>query len=369
MAHPSLRTAGNREMLKKLSERCHAQVVWIDAGESSVSSEILDDDTFTSAEVTRKSPAKASKNQDEEMELAMAASCSLAADANALAEGIAAEEAMDFERAVKLSKGTVEPRATSSAERGRDKELDDVLLASISVAMQEHEKREEEEELARAIQASLGASEAPLASCGEDDELNRAIKASLEPTSRIQFQADGAELVNAFSSMQVVEEPPQAVSIDIESETCAFESCNAGEKLAIEALDSQALHGYACNSDAAPENLDSPAASTSTQHELAGKLEHVLKASLGDDTRRLQVVWASGAPDSGVLAAFSEAVQRGFSLKLGQPFVLKYNDCDGDMLTLVTHTVHDFLSTQHGPFKISVHILAPPAAEFQDEAC
>jgi len=71
-----------------------------------------------------------------------------------------------------------------------------------------------------------------------------------------------------------------------------------------------------------------------------------LKASLGNDVRRLLTTWPLDASHENVLAAVRMAVQRGFSslLKTGLTFELKYADDDGDMCSLVVETMEDWLA-------------------------
>merc|ERR1712072_1073737 len=102
-------------------------------------------------------------------------------------------------------------------------------------------------------------------------------------------------------------------------------------------------------------------------HEPASGTTHIVKASLGADTRRLPVVWSSDANASEVLMKISKALQCGFNLESTKDVLLKYTDEDGEMLTLVEPTVHDFLSAQHGTLRVYVERLGvSSAADAQD---
>merc|ERR1719225_1091537 len=78
----------------------------------------------------------------------------------------------------------------------------------------------------------------------------------------------------------------------------------------------------------------------------AGQRHVTVKASLGNEMRRLPASWPLDASHSEVYAAICLAVQRGFSsvFKSGSTFDLKYVDDDGDMCSLVVETMDDWLS-------------------------
>merc|ERR1719410_1252302 len=88
-----------------------------------------------------------------------------------------------------------------------------------------------------------------------------------------------------------------------------------------------------------------------------------LKASLGNDTRRLPTTWPVDASHAEMYAAICLAVQRGFSslFMTGSMFDLKYVDDDGDMCSLVVETMDDWLSCGSNRILrlVVVHRLAP----------
>merc|ERR1719379_3036179 len=95
-------------MLKKLSERCRAQVVWIEADGSGGGAfeESVDANMFTSSEPassTARSPPKETSTEDKELEMALAASRSHASEATDHEKAIAAAEARELEEAIKAS--------------------------------------------------------------------------------------------------------------------------------------------------------------------------------------------------------------------------------------------------------------------------
>jgi hypothetical protein len=77
-----------------------------------------------------------------------------------------------------------------------------------------------------------------------------------------------------------------------------------------------------------------------------GQRHVVLKASLGNDIRRLPTTWPLDASHAEVLAATRLAVRHGFSsvFRTDSMFDLKYMDDDGDVCSLVIETMDDWLS-------------------------
>jgi len=77
-----------------------------------------------------------------------------------------------------------------------------------------------------------------------------------------------------------------------------------------------------------------------------GQRHAVLKASLGDDMRRLPTSWPLDASHAEVFAATRLAVRRGFSsvFRMDSMFDLKYMDDDGEVCSLVIETMDDWLS-------------------------
>lgn len=83
----------------------------------------------------------------------------------------------------------------------------------------------------------------------------------------------------------------------------------------------------------------------------------IIKATFGQDTRRLRAEWTSGAP-ADVLAVLQSTIEEGFGLPKGfatpPAYFLKYHDDEGDLCTLVNGTLGDFLdlSLRGGPLKV-----------------
>jgi len=77
-----------------------------------------------------------------------------------------------------------------------------------------------------------------------------------------------------------------------------------------------------------------------------GQRHVTVKASFGNDVRRLPTTWPVDASHAEMYAAICLAVQRGFSslFKTGPTFDLKYVDDDEDMCSLVVETMDDWLS-------------------------
>jgi len=95
----------------------------------------------------------------------------------------------------------------------------------------------------------------------------------------------------------------------------------------------------------------------STEIDSAGELaisapvslvEHVLKATMTGDTRRLSLSWPISADDAEILTAVHAAVVDGFVLAGQTAYTMTYPDEDGDQCTLVVSTVKDFLGMAKG---------------------
>lgn len=107
---------------------------------------------------------------------------------------------------------------------------------------------------------------------------------------------------------------------------------------------------------AAVTDADLAAFATENCSGRASILEYTLKATFGQDTRRLAVMWPTDACTGTALEEIDKAVRHGFGPTLeGSSFVLKYKDNDGDLCTLVEATFKDFLSfAQDSVLKLAV---------------
>jgi len=87
-------------------------------------------------------------------------------------------------------------------------------------------------------------------------------------------------------------------------------------------------------------------------------LSRILKVTYDQDTRRLHTRWLSGARPRNILTCIQETIEESFGLpsNSAEPpaYFLKYLDDEGDLCTLVEHTLTDFLGTsiQGSPLKI-----------------
>jgi len=117
-----------------------------------------------------------------------------------------------------------------------------------------------------------------------------------------------------------------------------------------------ARHGEAAP-DATPWKDDLPMPDDSIDATHAS--QRIIKATFGQDTRRFRVYFASRAPEE-VLAVLHSTIEVGFGLPEGfatpPAYLLKYRDDEGDLCTLVSSTMGDFLELAcgEGPLRIEV---------------
>lgn len=78
-------------------------------------------------------------------------------------------------------------------------------------------------------------------------------------------------------------------------------------------------------------------------------LRRILKVTYNQDTRRLYTQWSSGAQARDILTRIQKTIEESFGLPpdSAEPpsYSLKYLDDEGDLCTLVEHTLVDFLGT------------------------
>jgi len=406
MAHPSLRTERHKDMLKQLSERCQAPVVWIEADartcDLSLESELDGEDfTFTPC-VVDPSPAKdlvadtevdlalaashhsaeASAGAEAEIELALAVSHADAADASALAKVRAAEEARELQQAIELS----------ASFSDLDEAIRVSLLASQEVLNSDEQQRQEESELANAIEASLEsgpphdlgwppAGDLKIVDGDVDDKPARAIEAAVKvlegPPSPVSpelvcaaqcgyggFSATKFPLSSALqderlagapgSSMDTAVVGTQPVRSEISDSTAALGVLIESEHPPV------VFEGSVVAESPSPSGLDHMLHNSATPvlHEPRHTVGHMLKASLVDDTRRVEVAWHSDASSHDILEALFEVVRTVFSLQPAREFALKCMDEDGDVVALLECTVRQFISGHRGgPLRIYVEVL------------
>lgn len=102
-------------------------------------------------------------------------------------------------------------------------------------------------------------------------------------------------------------------------------------------------------------------------------LSRILKVTYEQDTRRLYTQWSSGAQASNILTCIEGTIEESFGLPLDSAappvYFLKYLDDEGDLCTLVEHTLTDFLGTsiQGSSLKIFLqkgHVQRPQKIDF-----
>jgi len=290
MAHPSLKSDCHKAMLKRLSKRCQAQVVWIETG--SIGSATVyeapyasDSDHDDDGEPLVESPKDTERSrEEEELALAMEVSSLEAQEASRAAEAVKTAEDSDLEEALRQSCAvTVRSKAWAGEE---ERELEDASTRSAA-----------EMQAASVDVIFTGTDHSTSLATDDDDDLGRAIRASLAT---------------------------------VEEETCLRRSCVADD----------------------PDD-DLARAIQASLTSRVGE-EHVLKGSLDGDTRRLQTSWQSGAAATEVILAVRRAVRDGFDLKSLEAFEMEFEDSNGIVVRLTDDTVQDLPSTHHGSLRIFV---------------
>jgi len=84
-----------------------------------------------------------------------------------------------------------------------------------------------------------------------------------------------------------------------------------------------------------------------------------LKITFDGDLRRSLAVWYSSSENTTIFEAIEDAVLKTFPALRSQEKIIRYNDEDGDLCTLVIETVDDFVSlaTTRGIMKVVVEAL------------
>lgn len=257
----------------------------------------------------------------------------VAAFAEVCCSAAAAHTIAHSSEAVSSSEPTVGAAVSEpDADEGHDAELAAAIKASMEAA--EEAKRLEALELAqltRALEMSSGA-------CGmpgdemKDDELARTICASLAAAAEVDDAA-----------------PEQVVRVGV------------SDSLSPDLPEDPRLDSVAENS---PPDLHATASAVAdaavTTFSSEPEVDHVLKVSLGGDTRRLRSSWHASADPERVLVKIQETVRSGFGLLPEMELIMKYKDEDGDRCSLVEPTIPDFLDSEaRGTLRLTVEVLAP----------
>merc|ERR1719343_1816891 len=88
-----------------------------------------------------------------------------------------------------------------------------------------------------------------------------------------------------------------------------------------------------------------------------------IKVSLGDDTRRLTIDFATGASAIAAFGLVQKVIRQSFRLSDRDDLVLKYLDDEGDLCTLVELCLEDLATLSKGkPWKIQASLGAQAAA-------
>jgi len=297
MAHPSLKSDCHKAMLKRLSDRCQAQVVWIetDGIGSSYDAPYASDSGHDDDDEPVVEPPRDAERSKEEEELALAIEVSSleAQEASRVAEALKTAEDTDLKEAMRQSCAGMARSGTWAGDE--EQELEDALMrsaAELHVASVDGILTEPGRKDTRNATASV---------TDDDDDINQAIRASLAAA---------------------------------EDETSLRRSCVVDE------VDEDLARAI-------------QASLTSVRVEEVEE-EHVLKASLDGDMRRLHSSWTSSAAAEDVVLAIRRAVRDGFNLKSMDEFDIEFEDSDGIMVRLTDSTVQDVPSTQHGSLRIFV---------------
>jgi len=296
MAHPSLKSDCHTGMLKRLSERCQAQVVWIETdgvGSANVyDAPYASDSDHDDDEEPLVEPPKDTERSREEEELALAIELSSleAQEASRVAEEVKTDEDADLKEALRQSCAGTTRREAWGLSGEEERELEDALARSVaemegaSVDLISTEPRGKDPD---DITASV-----------TDDDLEEAIRASLAAA---------------------------------DEETRLSKSCAANDT-----------------------DEDFARAIQASLSSIGAEEEHVLKASLDGDTRRLKTSWRSGAAATEVILAVRSAVRDGFDLKSLEAFEMEFEDSNGIVVRLTDSTAQDLPSTKHGSLRIFV---------------
>lgn len=287
MAHPSLRGPAHAEMMQRLAMRCNAPVVWMEtAGDGSGGA---------GPAPAHAAPRFGSALSAEDQDLALAIEVSRAAAADTrLRDKLAATEARELKEALRRSEAalieedkdtlmaavaaSLAPPAHSPSSSGSDahREVDEEALAVALSASRESE--DEEGALAIALSASRESEAAR-----EMEEVQRALDLSTPAAVQRAAALEDEELARAICA---------SLDMDVSA------------------------------ADRAPPALG---------------VDHVVKASLGDDVRPLRAHWRDGAGAAEVLASICEAAFRAFGRRwastssgaVGHAFSLLCEDVSG----------------------------------------
>jgi hypothetical protein len=300
------------------------------------------------------------------------------------------DEQEKLERAILASKETHQAACT--------KVCGCAALPGHAVCLRCQEEQNEYEELEKAIQASKEAEQAMCANgcslpilhgcvvcarCREEEELIGAIRASSEDIlacgastdGNIPLSRDDSEALNTEAIQLLEEDYVQVHVAEIaaqgEASSVAYAADCAG------AISPRGEDGMKCaKADPASDNYDHDGVSyvqdaveavenetqvlarddgevsameTQEADDSGMEMVHVLKATMGEDTRRCQIAYSINAGVGVMLAAISDAVRCVHVLQSADTLVLHYLDhTDGEMLALVETTVQDFLRSQQG---------------------
>jgi len=292
MAHPSLKNDRHQAMLKRLSERCQAQVVWIET--DGIGPATHDDDPYASdtgyddeGEPSVEPPKDTERSkEEEEMALAIELSSMEAQEASHAAEAMKTAEASDLHEALRQSRAEM---ATSAGWAEDERELEDALRRSAEMHVASVDT---------ILTESLGNDTDHTPASAMDDDLEQAIRASLAA-------AEEEASMRRSCVIDTDEDLARAIKASL--------TCVGAEE------------------------------------------ERLLKTSFEGDTRRLHTSWQSGAIPADVIVAIRRAVRDGFDLKSLEAFEMEFEDSNGMVIRLTDDTVQD-LPTQHRSLRIFVKV-------------
>mmetsp|Transcript_28736 Transcript_28736/g.46288 ORF Transcript_28736/g.46288 Transcript_28736/m.46288 type:complete len:805 (+) Transcript_28736:70-2484(+) len=406
MLHPSMRADCHAEMLRQLSARCKAPLVWMEGfddenvfeGETSpcedsidgstaspshhttISHDGFDDNDLLKAIEASKSlpispsgleasgsspivPASSDGFDENDLLKAIEASRTSLNEEKLLAD---TREASELEAALELSKSSHEDCLSllcTSCSNGCGRLRADGYKTCCRTCTDTGGKRHGptcDEDFA--IRASLsntcrnGCSRAAVtgsvlcARCKEEEELiEQAIQASIEVGDPQQcVEKDDLERAMKLSiGVEIASDLKFSDGTGLDEDADLYEATIPAESLAVE-KEEETFHDVLETKEETNSEADCALSQTT----------HVLKAKLKDDTRRVQVSWDRHAVADDMLQGISQGVRHVFGLTPSVVFVLSYKDeCDGEMLTLAETTVEDFLASQNGPLRIFVNIV------------
>jgi len=205
-----------------------------------------------------------------------------------------------------------------------------------------------EQQLARVLAASR-------ASAVEDAQLAKALELSLAGAAGIQEQAsafvhvppasisspsiEGADLARALERSRVLASEEEALACALH--LSSLEDVGAAPAFPLLSACVECIPPTCSAEVDGAGELASSAPSVSL-------VEHVLKATMAGDTRRLSLSWPISADDAEILTAVHAAVVDGFVLDGQSAYTVTYPDEDGDQCTLVVSTVQDFIGMAKG---------------------